>query len=993
MDQDFYREIEPSSLSVDDILREFYAQETASRAPEAPFARREPAERQTQRSRGGARHLARQRSAPRKKNSRAIRAKTEKPMDFDSDKQPDLEREQTPAQEEEAPRSVEDILREYDRIFAEKPAEPPTEPVTEEPKRPAPDASAVPKASAADYAAFAAGSSAVASSREKISALSSMAEEALAYMSHLTDSDYARMAAPPAQSKRDAGAERYNLSGHESKMVFGDKELDLSPDESYTPPVQKSEPIYHWIAGEEELPEKPAEKPGLLQRIMSFNTGLRPDKARPHNAPTRRLYAGMRGAAQAEAEPEAAVPEEAARFDTPKTKAPAPQEEDFKLSADFGAPTPSAPPAAEADDDDLSYAFDDSDASPADYAPEGDYLPDEYAEASQDEARPAPEEAPRSERRRLEDALPLSEDGDFPSFGQYVSSLITGTLFRLRGYSGSPDSVTMDTEAEDLGPELKSADASKYYGSFVPSLRMRFRIVLGLLAVMAWISLGLPVSGMLRTVRVAAGMCLALQLVIMLLSLDIITNAAVNLARLRFGADSLVTFTCVLTGFDALAVALDAFGSAHMPLCLLSSLALAGLLYSSLLSARGLRKALRVPSIAKRCYSVTGESSFKGKGITLLKADRPIDGFVRRTEEAGPDETAFLRAAPILLIVSLLFAVIVSAARHAGGDFLYLLTALLTPAVPVTALLCFALPFFLGSNRIFYAGAAVAGWSGLSDVGRSQNLIVTDRDLFPEGSVEVDTVRIFADADPERILSYAGTMVIASGSGLAPCFSELLNRNGGTVRHVENFELLAGGGMKGTIDGSTVLCGGTELMRLMNVRIPYRLIDKTTVLLAVDNVLYGIFNMKYLPQPQVRDALVGLMRSSRHPVFAIRDFNVNPEMLHELFELPTDGYDFPPYLDRFTLSEPPAESEAPVAAVICREGLGPLSLMADIGRNMYLATRLNLIVSVLSAVIGVLVVFLRFLTVGQVGIPFLLLYLILAALPVVLSSLYLRYFS
>ena len=260
----------------------------------------------------------------------------------------------------------------------------------------------------------------------------------------------------------------------------------------------------------------------------------------------------------------------------------------------------------------------------------------------------------------MEEALPLDENGEFPSFAQYVSSLITGTLYRLRGFSSNPNSVTMDTDGEDLGPEVAPAAASKYYGSAVPSLRMRFRIGLGLLAILAWISLGLPVSGMLRTVKVAAGMCLALQLVIMLLSLDVITTAAVNMARLRFGADSLAALTCVLTSFDALAVALDAFGTSHMPLCLLSSLSLLGVLYSSLLAARGLRKALRVPSIAKRCYSVTGESELKGKGITLLKTDRPIVGFVRRTEEAGPDETAFLRAAPALLILSLIFAVVIA---------------------------------------------------------------------------------------------------------------------------------------------------------------------------------------------------------------------------------------------------------------------------------------------------------------------------------------------
>lgn len=921
--------------------------------------------------------------------------------------------------------SLEDIMSEYGRVFAEKPVEATEEPVGETqfftPKKPAPLSEE--RASAADYAAYAAGTSAVASSREKISALSSMAEEAMRYMRGLTDEDFDRMAAgsstQSAPSKRDAGAERFNLEGHESKMVFGDKELDLSPDENYVPPAQNSEPIYHWTAGEEDLPDVPEEKPGLLQRIMNFNGSRRKGGKRALNDTARRSQRPLPVSAAPEEEAEEAVGEAPAVSETV-------DEETRIFEAQPAAETAPAEKEAPASassrlDFDFHIDFDDTEPAPASYAPDQDYAPEEYpveeaasgqeaisqAPAEREEPAPAegafPEEEEPAQEKKLfqrarrkprvqrEEEIPLDENGEFPSFTQYVGSLITGTLYRLRGTGADPGSVTMDTEGEELGAEVSPAAASKYYGSFVSSLRMRFRIGLVLLAVLAWISLGLPVSGMLRTVRVAAAMCLAIQLVIMLLNLDVITNAAVNLARLRFGADSLAVLVCVLTSFDALAVALDAFGSPHMPLCLLSSLSLMGVLYSSYLSARGLRKALRVPSIAKYCSAVTGETNMKGKGITLLKTDRPITGFVRRTEEAAPDETIFLRVSPLLLALCLVLAVLISAFRKAGGDFLYIFTALLIPAVPVSALLCFALPYFIGSNRIFYSGAAVAGWSGLSDVGRSQNLIITDRDLFPEGSVEIDTVRIFADADPERILSYAGTMILASGAGIASCFAELMNRNGGTMRQVDDFEFLPGGGMKGIIDGSTVLCGSTELMRLMNVRIPFRLVDKTTVLLAVDGVLYGIFNLKYTGQPQVRKALVGLIRSTRHPVFAVRDFNVNPEMLRDIFDVATDGYDFPPYLERFKLSEAPEGSEAPVAAVVCREGLGTLSQMADTGRGMYLATRFNLIVTLIAAVVGVFAVFIRFLNVGSVGIGFLLLFAIVWVLPVAAASLFLKY--
>ena len=606
-------------------------------------------------------------------------------------------------------------------------------------------------------------------------------------------------------------------------------------------------------------------------------------------------------------------------------------------------------------------ALDDTAAYPAAYAADEDY-------ESEEEADP----------------------NAFPSFGDYLLGLVTGLWLRLRGVAGSESAETMETEEEELGPELKPAAASRYYGSFVQSLRLRFRIALVLWLILSYISLGLPVTGALRSIQVAAGMCLALQLGIMLLSLDVITGSAINLARARFGADSLAALSCVLTSLDALAVLLDGFGQPHMPLCALSSMSLLGVLCSALLSARGLRKSLRVPAIGKQAYSVTAESEKGGRTVTLIKSLRPVIGFVRRSEEAPPDETAYNRASPLLLVLAFLMSLIVVLAKKSAGDFLYVFTAVLAPATPVTALLCYALPFFVGANRIFPSGAAIAGWSGLCDVGSSNNLIVTDRDLFPEGSVVIDTVRIFAEMAPETIISYAGTMVCASGSDLAPCFAELMEKNGCPMRRVEGFEYLSGGGMKGVIDGSVILCGGLDLMRLMNVRVPYRLVGKTTVLLAVDGILCGIFNMKYEGQPQVRKALVGLIRSNRHPIFAIRDFLVTPEMLSDCFDVATDGYDFPPYVDRFAISEAKPSADSKPAAVVCREGLGPLVHMADTARSLYLAVRINLLLTVLAAVLGVFVAFVKLLSAGTVSAGFLLLFLLLWALPVLLISAFLR---
>lgn len=581
------------------------------------------------------------------------------------------------------------------------------------------------------------------------------------------------------------------------------------------------------------------------------------------------------------------------------------------------------------------------------------------------------------------------EDAYFPpSFREYVLSLFASLFLRVRGTARGDTAATMSDSEEDLGTEVSPAAASKYYGSFTRSLALRIKISAGLLALLCYISLQLPLPGMLRTLPVSAAACFGLQAAIMLLSLDVVTTAVLKVTRPRFGIDTLAVFSCLISGADALIVALSDTARAHIPLCALTSLSLFGILISTYLSVKGLRKATRVPAIGKRFYSVTGENKLGKKELTLLKSQRPATGFVRRAEEAPPDETLFLRLAPILAVLALLLAVIVAAVSGCGSDFVYIFSALLAPAVPFMALSAFALPYFLGTARIFRVGGAIAGWSGLCDLGVSKSIIVTDRDLFPEECVTMESVRIFADGDAQNVISYAGTMVAAVGSCAAGCFGKLMEENGCSLKHVENFECLPGGGASGIIDGHTVLCGSTDLMRLMNVRIPFRLTDKTSVLLATDGILYGIFSLHYEPMPQVRRALVELVRSGRHPVFAIRDFNINPELLHNIFDIATDGYDFPPYVERFELSTPSSGKDSRIAAVVCNEGLGPLTEVADVGHKIYMSVRANLLLTVLAAVIGVFTVFIKFLTAGSVSLGFILLFMLLWALPAAAASLY-----
>lgn len=607
-------------------------------------------------------------------------------------------------------------------------------------------------------------------------------------------------------------------------------------------------------------------------------------------------------------------------------------------------------------------------------------------------ANPEPEEPQTPKRPGLFRKLSGDPDEDdlneglIPSsFGKRLTARIAGLMLLIRGnFPAGNEKKIMDEDGEDLGPELSPMAASKYYGSQIYSLRVRARLALLMLALMTYLTLGLPIPGMLQSFRVSVAACMALQFTVMVLSLDVVTNGILNIFRRKAGADSMAVLACLLTALDGMAVLGAENVYRHMPLFAVSSLSLFGVLFSSLLSARALRKALRVPAIGKQVYSVTAETNVTGQDVTILKSSRPVNGFVRRMEESPLDESVYRKLAPLIFLAALVLSVFITIVKRSPSNILYIFSSVFCSAVPFTALLSFALPFFIGSQRIFSSGAAVAGWSGVSDIGQSKNLIVTDRDLFPAENIEIENVRIFADYDSDKVISYAGSLILSSKCGLAPSFSALMDENKCPPVRIDNLEYLAGGGIKGMAEGHILICGGSDLMRLMNVRVPNRLVSKTSVLLSIDGVLYGIFNIKYTPDPKVRRALVSLMRSNRHPIFAIRDFNITPEFIYECFDVATDGYDFPPYVDRFPISEAKPSIDSQIAAVVCREGLGPLTDVADTGRSIFVVTRINTLISLASSLLGLLITFFRLIAAGSISPGGTLLMMLLFALPVLI---------
>lgn len=376
-----------------------------------------------------------------------------------------------------------------------------------------------------------------------------------------------------------------------------------------------------------------------------------------------------------------------------------------------------------------------------------------------------------------------ADEDDAPARRSFQDSVLNPLMARLAAVAyrvrAHNNAVHASADAEEaLGPEPSAEDAAKYYGGQVKSLRFRCRAAMLVCIPLIYISLGLPVFGVLKSSpTVAALVCLMMQLTVMLIGLDVITNGFFNLVRRTPGLESLVFLNCVFSTLDAVVLAVTGSDAVGLPFCAVSAFSVACCLWSALNTCRGFKYTFRTLAVDKDPYTVSADSEVVKDSITVLKSKRDTAGFIHRSEEAGPADTIYAGLAPYLIAASVILGLLATILSGNYANILHVFAAVTAPCAPFAALVAFAVPFRTAARKLAQTGSAIAGWNGASDIGRSKHLIVTDKDLFTARNISIEDIRILDGAFPDKVISYTGSVIVASGSCLASVFTDLMQRN------------------------------------------------------------------------------------------------------------------------------------------------------------------------------------------------------------------------
>lgn len=503
----------------------------------------------------------------------------------------------------------------------------------------------------------------------------------------------------------------------------------------------------------------------------------------------------------------------------------------------------------------------------------------------------------------------------------------------------------------DLGP----AEAGEKYATGIPGMQRRtvlafaFCVLSGLVTLLGGKGSGLP--AFLQSQGAVCTALLALQAAVMLCCWDVLVSGIGTLAAGKPGCETLVTFANLAALGDALWLIRSSDDSIGLPYSTAAALSLAFALLGTRMGRTALRDSFRTMRGAKVPTVVQVEPAQTDLGPVITKHLGGYRGFIARMLQQDPVEELYRKLSLLLIAVCVGLSLLTSVISGSGA-WLHSMAGLGVAAASCTALLAYHRPFMLIARRLAGRGAAIAGWSGAEEIRAGEGMVLRDGDLFPEKTVSITGMKVLSGTRVEQIISYTGSMILTSGSGLAHAFSELMRQYAAPARRTDDFQYDAEGGFCANISQDRVFVGTGAYMSLKGIQIPANVDVNGAIYTAVNGKLCALFIVEHTPSDSVRAALLSLSGSSLRPVFAIRDFNITPAMLMSKFRLTGSELSFPPAGDRFRLSADgdPEESEPP-AAILTRESLNHYLEVIRSGRRMVRAVRRSVAMTLIGTAI------------------------------------------
>lgn len=410
----------------------------------------------------------------------------------------------------------------------------------------------------------------------------------------------------------------------------------------------------------------------------------------------------------------------------------------------------------------------------------------------------------------------------------------------------------------------------------------------------------------------------------------------------------LLLFAAIFTALDCLSAAKTLRSPLTPVYCALSTIFLWGE-YDRFLGLTTTVKVLRAEAIS----SGVSEVPDIAKGSRGLVRTQPnVDRFMEKLETRDLTERAQRIFTPIAAVSALALTLLIGIGLK--QDVPWTGSLLFLGAVPTAGLLAYPRLYLQLSRRLAETDAALCGYYGAEVFGGEHSILIGDEDIFPTGSLTLNGFKVYS-GNPDRIIAYAAAAVRSSGSALDPVFDDLLVTHNGRHYDVDTFRYYDSGGIGASIDEDVILMGSLDFMRRMGVHMDKGARVRQAVYLSLNGELAAVFAIRYAPPENLRKGLASIA-ANRHfkGILVTRTFLGTPAFLKAKFGIPAGTFLYPSTSERIRLSEAELKRAGAQGAILAKNSFSGFAQAAAGGRMLRSATIGAAILTILSGIVGLL---------------------------------------
>lgn len=268
----------------------------------------------------------------------------------------------------------------------------------------------------------------------------------------------------------------------------------------------------------------------------------------------------------------------------------------------------------------------------------------------------------------------------------------------------------------------------------------------------------------------------------------------------------------------------------------------------------------------------SGTFLFTSKRIGTDTVLAQIIDMVRQAQSTKPaigrlvDKVAAVFVPTVLILSVITFLIWFNLAGEDAASYALVTTmTVLIIACPCALGLATPISIMVGVGKAAEMGILIRNGDALQQAGKLTTIVLDKTGTVTEGKPAVTEIISTENANEELLLTLAASIEAGSEHPLASAIIQHANEKDVTLLQVENFSAVTGQGVKGEINGQTVLFGNARLMKNNNVDISaiesnaQELSEqgRTSMYLAADGDLHGILAVA---DPIKKDSVVAIKR-------------------------------------------------------------------------------------------------------------------------------------